>query len=92
MKSVTGWSDLVDDKISFVEVICDNYKALVEEKRKRMGRDNGGSKRHNTRNVRKEELGPPAPQKEEGETSMKPGRLSQPAWMEVDKKVKRRRY
>ena len=27
--------DPVDDKTSFAEVVCDNYEALVEEKRKR---------------------------------------------------------
>ena len=52
--NTSRWLDPVDDKTSFPEVVCDNYEALVDEKRKRTGEDDGGSKRHNTRNERKE--------------------------------------
>ena len=30
---VTGWSDPVEEKTGFVEAACQNYKALVEDKR-----------------------------------------------------------
>jgi hypothetical protein len=54
VKRVTGWSDPVHDNTSFAEVVCDNYDALVEEKRKRTGEEDGTSKCPNTRNTRKE--------------------------------------
>ena len=54
MRQVTGWSDPVDNNTSFAEVVCNNYEALVEEKRKRTGEEDGTSKRHNTRNMGKE--------------------------------------
>jgi hypothetical protein len=55
VKHVTGWSDPVDDNTSFAEVVCENYEALMEEKRKRMGEEDGVSKRPNTRNARQED-------------------------------------
>ena len=58
-------------KTSFVEVVCDNYEALVEEKRKRTDKEDGTSKRHNTRNAGKEGQAQPMPRKEVGETRMK---------------------
>ena len=30
---VTGWSDTVEEKTSFVEAVCQNYEVLVEDKR-----------------------------------------------------------
>ena len=35
VRRVTEWSDPVENNTSFAEVMCDNYEALVEEKRKR---------------------------------------------------------
>ena len=32
VREVTGWSDPVEEKTSFVEVACQNYKVLVEDK------------------------------------------------------------
>ena len=84
VRRVTGWSDPIDNNTSFAEVVCDNYEALVEEKRKRTGEEDGTSKRHNTRNAGKEGQVQPTPLKEIRETSMKPGGSSQPSWMEVD--------
>ena len=89
VKRVTGWSDPVDDKTSFAEVVCENYEALVEEKRKRTGEDDGVSKRPNTRNGRKEEQAQPTIRKEVGEGSAKPSGSSQPARMEVDDSAKK---
>ena len=39
MERVTGWLDLVDDNTSFAKILCDNYEALVDEKRKRIGEE-----------------------------------------------------
>ena len=54
VQRVTGWSDPIDDKTSFAEVVCDNYEALVEEKRTRTDEEDGTPKRHNMRNAGKE--------------------------------------
>ena len=89
VRRVTGWSDPIDDKTSFAEVVCDNYEALVEEKRKRTDEEDGTPKRHNTRNARKEGQAQPMPQKEVGETSMKTGGSSQPSRMEVEESMKK---
>ena len=69
--------------------MCDNYEALVEEKRKRTGEENGTSKRQNTRNVGKEGQAQPMPRKDVGETSMKTGGSSQLARMKVDESMKK---
>ena len=61
MRQVTGWSDPVDNNTSFAEVVCDNYEALVEEKRKITGEEYGTSKRPNARNVGKEGQAQPTP-------------------------------
>ena len=61
VRRVTGWSDPVDHKTSFAEVVCDNYEALVEEKRKRTDENDGTTKRHNTRNAGKEGQAQPMP-------------------------------
>mgnify|MGYP002775011633 CR=1 FL=1 len=66
--------------------MCENYEALVEEKRKRTGEDDGISKRPNTRNGRKEDA---TIRKEVGEASAKPSGSSQPARMEVDDSAKK---
>jgi hypothetical protein len=42
VRQVTQWSDLVDDKTSFVEVVCENYEALVRENRKKISEDGLG--------------------------------------------------
>ena len=89
VRRVTGCSDPVDNNTSFADVVCNNYKALVEEKRKRTGEEDGTSKRHNTRNAGKEGQTQPTPRKEVGETSMKPGGSSQLTRMEVDEFVKK---
>jgi hypothetical protein len=73
VRRVTGWSDPVLDKTSFAEVVCENYEALVEEKRKRTGDEDGTSKRPNTRNARREDSSSPSTQKEVGEPSMRAG-------------------
>jgi hypothetical protein len=78
-------------KTSFAEVVCKNYEALVEEKRKRTGEEDGISKRPNTRNARKEDLGPPVIRKEIGEPNMRAGGSSQPARMDVDESAKKER-
>ena len=64
--------------------MCDNYEALVEEQKKRIGEEDGTSKCHNTRNAGKEGQAQPTPRNEIGETSMKHGGSSQPSRMEVD--------
>ena len=69
---------------ALVEVLCDNYEELVEEKRKRVGEDDVVSKRLNTRNARQEEQAQQTSQKEAIETSMKSGGSDQPARMGVD--------
>ena len=89
VKRVTGWSDPVDDNTSFAEVVCDNYEALVEEKRKRTGEEDGVSKRPNTRNARQEEHAQPTTRKEAGETSTKPSGSGQPTRMEVDESTRK---
>ena len=33
VREVTGWSDPVEEKTSFVEAACLNYEVLVEDKR-----------------------------------------------------------
>ena len=91
VRRVTVWSDPVDNNTSFTEVVCDNYEALVNEKRKRTGDEDGTSKRHNTRNAGKEGQAEPMPLKEVGETSMKTGGSSQPARIEVDEFEKKRK-
>jgi hypothetical protein len=53
VKRVTGWADPVDNITSFVEVVCNYYEALVDEKRKRAADEDGMSKRANTRSGRK---------------------------------------
>ena len=53
VQRVSGWSAPVNNNTRFAEVVCDNYEALVEEKRKRTGEEDGTSKRHNTSNTRK---------------------------------------
>ena len=89
VRRVSGWSDLVNNNTSFAEVVCDNYEALFEEKRRRTGEEDGTSKRHNTMNVGKEVQAQPTPRKEVRETSMKPGGSSKPAQMEVDESAKK---
>jgi hypothetical protein len=73
VRRVTGWSDPVDDKTSFAEVMCENYEALFKEKKKRIGEEDGSSKHPNTRNARREDSSSPATQKEVGKPSMKAG-------------------
>ena len=33
IREVTRWDDLVEEKTSFVEALCQNYEVLVEDKR-----------------------------------------------------------
>ena len=89
VKRVTGWSDPVDNNTSFAEVICDNYEVLVEERRKRMGEEDGVLKRPNMRSGRKDEPIRLAARKEVGETSGNPSGTPQPAQMEVDDSAKK---
>ena len=89
VRGLTGWSDPIDDKRSFAEVVCDNNKALVEEKRKRTDEEDNTSKRHNTRNAGKAGQAEPMPRKEIGETSMKTSGSSQPSRMEVNGSMKK---
>ena len=49
VQAMTEWEDLVEGKSSFVEVMCQNYDVLVEEKRKRPYDQLGSSKKHDTR-------------------------------------------
>jgi hypothetical protein len=84
-------TDPVDDKTSFAEVMCENYEALVEEKRTRTGDEDDTSKRPNTRNARREDSSSPATQKEVVKPSMRAGGLSQPARMDVDESAKKGR-
>ena len=32
VREVTGWSNPIEEKISFVEAACQNYEVLVEDK------------------------------------------------------------
>jgi hypothetical protein len=84
VKRVTGWADPVDNITSFVEVMCDNYEALMDEKRKRTTDEDGVSKRANTRSGRREEQVQPTARREVGETSMNLRGTTQPTRMEVD--------
>ena len=54
VQSITRWLDTVDDNTLLTEVMCDNHEVFVEEKRKRI-EEQGPSKRHETRNVKKKE-------------------------------------
>jgi hypothetical protein len=74
----------VDNTTSFVEVVCDNYKALVDEKRKRTTDEDGVSKRPNTRSGKRKEQVQPTAWREVGETSGNPSGTTQQARMEVD--------
>ena len=59
-KGVTGWNDPVKERTSFVEAACQNYEALVEEKRVGNGDGVGPSRRYETRGTqRREEPNPP---------------------------------
>jgi hypothetical protein len=89
VKRVTGWADPVNNITSFAEVVCDNYEALVDEKRKRIGDEEGVSKQPNTRNGKREEQVQPTARREVREMSQNPFGMSQPARMEVDDSVKR---
>jgi hypothetical protein len=86
-----------------VEVVCDNYEALVEEKRKRSSQEDGKhikgpqheSRRWHIKASQHEEhkerrVGSTNATKRGWRESMKPG-LSQPAWMEVDEFVDKRK-
>ena len=33
VREVTGWGDPIEEKTGFVEVACQNYEVLVEDKR-----------------------------------------------------------
>ena len=44
----------MDDNTLLAEVMCDNHEVFVEEKRKRI-KEQGPSKRHETRNTKKKE-------------------------------------
>ena len=60
VKRVTGWNDPVEERTSFVEAACQNYEALVEEKRVGNGDGVGPSKRYEARGTqRREEPNPP---------------------------------
>jgi hypothetical protein len=61
----------------------------MEEKRKRMGEEDGMSKRPNTRSGRKDEPIRPVAQKEVGEMSTNPIGTPQPVQMEVDNSAKK---
>jgi hypothetical protein len=84
VKRVTGWVDPVDNITSFVEVVCDNYEALVDEKWKIIADDHGMSKRPNTRSGKREEQVQETARREVGKTSGNPSGMTQPARMEVD--------
>jgi hypothetical protein len=89
VRRVTTWSDPVDNKTSFAEVLCENYKALVEKNRKRTGDEDDTSKRPNTRNARREDPSSLATQKEVGKWSTRASGSSQPARMDVDQSAKK---
>jgi hypothetical protein len=84
VKRVTGWANPVDNITSFAEVVCDNYEALVDEKRKRTADEDGVSKQANTRSGRRAEQVQPTARREVGETSANPSGTTQPWRMEVD--------
>jgi hypothetical protein len=91
VKRVIGWADPVDNITSFAEVVCDNYEALVDEKRKRTTDEDGVSKRANRRRGRREEQVQPTTRRKVGETSASPSGTTQPARMEVDDFAKKRK-
>ena len=49
VREVTGWSDPVEEKTGFVEAACQNYEALVEDKRVGKTGGAGPSQRYETR-------------------------------------------
>ena len=49
VREMTGWSDPVEEKTGFVEAVCQNYEALVEEKRVGKPGTTGPSQRYETR-------------------------------------------
>ena len=49
VREVTGWSDPVEEKTGFVEAACQNYEALVEDKRVGKTGVAGPSQRYETR-------------------------------------------
>ena len=48
VREVTGWNDPVEEKTGFVEATCQNYKAMVEDKRVGIPRGAGPSQRYET--------------------------------------------
>ena len=48
VQEVTGWSDPVEEKTGFVEAACQNYEALLEDKRVGKTRGVGPSQRYET--------------------------------------------
>jgi hypothetical protein len=89
VKRVTGWTDPVDDITSVAEVVCDNYEALVDEKRKKTADENVASKRPNTRDGRRNEQNQPATQREVGESSGNPSGTTQTVRMEANDSAKK---
>ena len=49
VREITGWSDPVEEKTGFVEAACQNYEALVEDKRVGKPGPSGTSQRDETR-------------------------------------------
>ena len=49
VREITGWSDPVEEKTGFVEAACQNYEALVEDKRVGKTGPSGTSQRYETR-------------------------------------------
>jgi hypothetical protein len=89
VKRVTGWTDPVDNITSLAEVVCDNYEALVDEKRKKTADENVVSKRPNTRDGRRNEQNQPATQREVGESSGNPSGTTQTVRMEANDSAKK---
>mgnify|MGYP000217462279 FL=1 len=48
VQEITGWSDPVEEKTGFIEVVCQNYEVLVEERRTGKTGGAGPSQRYDT--------------------------------------------
>ena len=59
VQEITGWSDPVEEKTGFIEVVCQNYEVLVEDKRVGKARGAGHSGRYDTRSRLKRNYGSP---------------------------------
>ena len=60
VREVTGWSDPVEEKIVFMDVVCENYDVLMDEKRPEKVGEAGPSGRYDSWSGPKRGEGGPA--------------------------------